>query len=219
MRARRSWDIPARTAEEERKAEEEREIRLMKQSGVDYVPSIYDFLLKYCEFEPAKAMNCAKISKMRNILHLNKLYVILQALESMQQTNFSFKDIGVFYGDELNVRKALRWYYHSGAITSLGVIAQADSGFDDDFVTRHNHLKNTQKHHRVQLESDTEALVKHKTVGHAKTQQANEEALMFVYRTRKPKLGRHVVKQKFMPEEKARIAEMEAADRLKNLFH
>ena len=86
---------------------------------MDYVPSIYDFG-EILPIEPTKAMNCARISKLRNILHLNKLYVILQALESMNQTNFTFKDIGVFYTDEDNVRKALKWYYCSGAITSLG---------------------------------------------------------------------------------------------------
>ncbi len=206
-----------RLLEEERRLQEEREVPLMKQSGVDYVPSIYDFLVKYCQFEPAKAMNCARISKLRNILHLNKLYVILQALESMQQTNFTFKDIGVFYADEMKVRRALKWYYRSGAITSLGVTVEADNGFED-FTERHNHLKNSQKHHRVLLEGDSAAMVKHKAFD-AKTQQANEEALMFVYRTRKPKLGRHVVPQKYQAEEKARIAEIEAADRLKNLFH
>ena len=52
-----------RLMEEELRVQEEREIRLMKQSGVDYVPSIYDFLVKYCQFEPTKAMNCARISK------------------------------------------------------------------------------------------------------------------------------------------------------------
>jgi hypothetical protein len=260
--------------QEERGYEEERERDLTEIAGKDYVPSIYNFLVKFCDFPEGRAMKCAKISKMRNILHLNKLYVILQALESMQQTNFTFKDIGVFHADERKLREALRWYvfyytivlpflflfvrspslsclsiaaclhslaphgtsltvtlslpqsiiilphryYTSGAMTSLGVIVKGDSGTRNEFAEKHLKQKMSQKHHKVALDGETEEMKQHKSVD-AHLQNASEGALLFVYRTRKPKIGLHKLKQKFQPEEKARIAEKEALERLQNLFH
>lgn len=197
---------------------EERERRMMELSGIDFVPSIYDFLMKYCDFTQERAMKCARISKMRNILHLNKLYVILQALESMDQTNFTFKDIGVFHSDEVKLRKALKWYYRSGAMTSLGITMEGDAGYENEFANKQRELKMKQKHHKVELDTDNEDLKAFKGED-AKVVNASNFALMYVCRTRKPKLGLHRVVQKFQPEEKARLAEEAAAERLKYLFH
>lgn len=203
---------------QEMKQAEEREKRMIETSGIDFVPSIHDFLVKYCDFSEERAMKCARISKMRNILHLNKLYVILQALESMDQTNFSFKDIGVFYSDEVKLRDALKWYYRSGAMTSLGITIEGDSGYENEFARKQRELKKKQKHHKVELETDDDNLKSAKAED-AKIVNASNFALMYVCRTRKPKLGRHRVIQKFQPEEKARLAEEGAAERLKYLFH
>ncbi len=197
---------------------EERERRVIEMSGIDFVPSIHDFLMKYCDFTQDRAMKCARISKMRNILHLNKLYVILQALESMDQTNFTFKDIGVFHSDEVKLRNALKWYFRSGAMTSLGITMEGDDGYENEFASKQRELKVKQKHHKVELETDNDDLKAFKGED-AKIINASNFALMYVCRTRKPKLGLHRVIQKFQPEEKARIAEEAAAERLKYLFH
>ena len=60
------------------------------------VPSIKQFLVECCDFSESKAERCAGIARLRNCLHINKLYDILQTVEAMQFTNFSFKDIGMY---------------------------------------------------------------------------------------------------------------------------
>ena len=48
----------------------------------------------------------AGIARLRNCLRINKLYDILQTVERLAITNFSFRGIGVFHRDEERVRQA-----------------------------------------------------------------------------------------------------------------
>ena len=75
------------------------------------MPSIYAFLIERCAFPERRAKRCAHIAKMRNIMHINKLYDVMLTVEAMKVTNFSFKDIGVFHRDEKRVTAALKSYF------------------------------------------------------------------------------------------------------------
>ncbi len=158
------------------------------------VPSVRAFLIDYCGFSEDKAERCAGIARLRNCLHINKLYDILQTVEAMKFTNFSFKDIGVFHMDEARVRQALKDYYASGQLTSFGKSKSINKGFETAGF------------------ASMGVLAGGRIATHA------EGLAPLVYRGVKPALGRHFVEQKYQPEEIQRRKDEHKADILKHLY-